>query len=310
MRIVASLALLWGLLVYSMPARAKHVYSWRDEQGVLHFSDQKPASQKEVKSERVRTEPRTWVFHRSEQLPKLTEHYLRNTYAGPIEVEVGLTKQENTLTDPALPLRITIPGNSELLLFRASALLVPGRYAYEFQHRYVPGDPSAKPSENFVYELPFDADLSFRVTQGFGGKFSHSDEYSFHAIDIDMPVGTAVRAARAGIVMEMEQDFYDTGTNIARFGDRANYIRIVHDDGSMAVYAHLDLESARVSVGERVRVGEIIGASGNIGFSTGPHLHFVVQRNTGMRVVSIPFLFASPSGPSQPQEGAWLGAAP
>ena len=49
-----------------------------------------------------------------------------------------------------------------------------------------------------------------------------------------------------------------------------------------------------VREGQRVVVGAPIGRSGNTGNSTGPHLHFVVQRNVGMALESIPFEFAQP----------------
>ena len=57
----------------------------------------------------------------------------------------------------------------------------------------------------------------------------------------------------------------------------------------MALYAHLQANGAVAQLGQRVRTGQHIGWSGNTGFSTGPHLHFAVQVNRGMRLVSIPF---------------------
>jgi len=290
-------------------AFGKHVYSWRDAQGVQHFSDQKPPDSTQFNAQRVRTENRVWVLERRVQLDNLTEHWLRNLMGGPIEVELGLVEQENLVTDPALPARIVLPADKEQLLFRASAL-VSGRYSYQFSYRYVPGDPRAQPPPDQIYALPFAPEQSWMVAQGFGGQFSHRDEYSFHAVDVALPVGTAIHAARGGVVMEVEEDFYDTGLDLARFGDRANHVRVLHDDGSMAIYAHLDLESVVVQVGERVRVGQKIAASGNTGYSTGPHLHFVVQQNLGMRIVSMPFLFQTGDGAVVPVEKMWLSQKP
>jgi murein DD-endopeptidase MepM/ murein hydrolase activator NlpD len=118
-----------------------------------------------------------------------------------------------------------------------------------------------------------------------------------------MPVGTAVHAARAGRVMDVEEDFNRGGMDLEKFADKANRVRILHDDGTMAVYAHLDLASVSVRPGARVRAGQRIARSGNTGFSSGPHLHFVIQQNVGMKLISLPFKFQTAQGdPQVPQE--------
>ena len=73
-------------------------------------------------------------------------------------------------------------------------------------------------------------------------------------------------------------------------------MRIVHDDGTMALYAHLREGGVLVRVGQRVEKGQQIGLSGNTGFTSGPHLHFALQVNRDMRLVSIPFRMFGPRG--------------
>ena len=128
-----------------------------------------------------------------------------------------------------------------------------------------------------------------RIDQGYGGSFSHVDPQNRYALDFAANEGTPVLAAREGVVMQVESDFDKAGLNREKYGGRANFVRIVHDDGSMALYAHLKPEGVLVRTGQRVRAGQRIGLSGNTGFTTGPHLHFAVQVNRGMRLESIPF---------------------
>jgi murein DD-endopeptidase MepM/ murein hydrolase activator NlpD len=95
--------------------------------------------------------------------------------------------------------------------------------------------------------------------------------------------------------MDMEDDFHGAAQE-ERYLNRSNLIRILHDDGTMAVYAHLQPNSLRVRAGVDISRGQWIASSGNTGFSNGPHLHFVVQLNAGMSLESMPFRFVTPTG--------------
>jgi murein DD-endopeptidase MepM/ murein hydrolase activator NlpD len=77
--------------------------------------------------------------------------------------------------------------------------------------------------------------------------------------------------------------------------DKANTVAIVHDDGTVAEYAHLSPGPDSVKPGQRVAAGELLGYSGNTGYSSGPHLHFIVSRPTvadgKVTRVSVPIQF-------------------
>ncbi|MGY2061520.1 M23 family metallopeptidase, partial [Nocardia gipuzkoensis] len=66
------------------------------------------------------------------------------------------------------------------------------------------------------------------------------------------------------------------------------WVRLKHDDGTITVYGHVD--TAVVSVGQRVMAGDQIATVGNRGFSTGPHCHFEVWLNGVDKIDPLPWL--------------------
>jgi murein DD-endopeptidase MepM/ murein hydrolase activator NlpD len=89
--------------------------------------------------------------------------------------------------------------------------------------------------------------------------------------------------------MQVQDDYRGSGKQAHTFASRANFVRVLHDDGSMGMYAHLEYYGVGVKVGQRVAAGDLLGLSGNTGYSTGPHLHFAVLVNDGTQEVSVPF---------------------
>lgn len=100
-----------------------------------------------------------------------------------------------------------------------------------------------------------------------GGSFSSGYGYrwgSLHkGVDWSVPVGTTVTAAADGRV-----------TRAGWYADYGYCVDITHSNGTMTRYGHLN--SIKVSVGQSVSQGQAIAASGNTGYSTGPHLHFEI----------------------------------
>ena len=116
------------------------------------------------------------------------------------------------------------------------------------------------------------------LVQGVDGASTHRDELSY-AYDWALAVGTPVLAARAGVVVEA-CDVFRAGAPKPEYRPLANHVVLRHADGLYSRYFHLKQGSLRTSVGAAVSVGQPIAASGNTGFSSGPHLHFDVTDST------------------------------
>ncbi|MGN7863383.1 M23 family metallopeptidase [Chryseobacterium sp.] len=126
-------------------------------------------------------------------------------------------------------------------------------------------------NKDYQYDLPFRKGQSFNVYQGYNGNFSHQNENS---IDFSMPEGTEIAAAREGVVVDFVSH-NNKGCPTRNCIDQANYITILHPDGTFAQYYHLKQNGIKVNKGDQVKKGDVIGLSGNTGWSKGPHLHFV-----------------------------------
>lgn len=166
---------------------------------------------------------------------------------------------------------------------------------YKLHYRWTIGDKNALHNENHVYRLPYADGKSYRVIQGFGSRFSHTGLEQF-AIDFLMPEGTPIHAARDGVVAKLEES-NTLGCWEDGCGRHANYVVILHDDGTTGEYYHLLKDGVLVNVGDRVRAGQKIALSGNTGHTTVAHLHFAVYRAVEWgNTQSVPVRFVSADG--------------
>ncbi len=178
------------------------------------------------------------------------------------------------------------------------------RGEYRVYFEWTVGDKDAAHDDDHIYSLPYEPGESYRVLQGYNSRFSHKGLEQF-AIDFDMSEGTPVYAARGGIVARVEES-NTRGCWEKGCGRYANYIVILHSDGTTGEYYHLQKDGSLVAVGEIVEQGQEIGRSGNTGHTTMPHLHFAVYRATAWgNTQSIPVRFESEGGIiHRPRRGA------
>ncbi len=174
------------------------------------------------------------------------------------------------------------------------------------------GSVSPDHDEDYLYRLPYAPDRSYRIVQGYNTSFSHKGRERY-TVDFDMPVGTEVYAARDGVVAMLEE-----GNDIGCWEDwcarHANYLLIMHADGTTGEYYHLRKNGVLVNEGDEVRAGQLVALSGNTGHTTMPHLHFGVYRAVSWgRTQSIAVSFATADGVvDHPRGGMRLraGASP
>jgi murein DD-endopeptidase MepM/ murein hydrolase activator NlpD len=134
-----------------------------------------------------------------------------------------------------------------------------------------------KPDNSYVYHLPFANGSKFLLIQAYNSKMSHKNELS---LDFKMKKGSKICAAREGVVTATKEDS-DVGGLKDEYYNKGNHIIIEHSDGSIAMYWHLQKDGVLVNIGDTIVKGQLIGYSGNTGYTAFPHLHFQVQNKNG-----------------------------
>ncbi|MCW8156234.1 DUF4124 domain-containing protein [Stutzerimonas stutzeri] len=280
--------LLLGLPLLATPALALTIYKYTDANGVVTYSDQAaPGAQVFVFSDRMVEKLDTQVKLETRKHDAGETLLVRNDLFAPVDIELKLENVENAVGAPAKPIRWVLPPRSQIRLATLAPRDASKPLKYTPKLRHALGDPRLIPKP-YKYPLPWQGG-PFRLTQGANGQYSHFTPKGRYAVDIAMPEGTPIVAARGGMVVKIENEQSGRGNNPA-----GNFVRILHDDGTMGVYLHLMKGSVAVREGQRIETGTRIARSGNTGNSTGPHLHFVVQRNVGLAIESIPFDFSQP----------------
>lgn len=214
--------------------------------------------------------------------------YASNSAHAPLTIVIDFPIKKNVILSQDIPYTYVIPANTKKALVMELEM-IPGKNSnYSYSYTYNLGDTqNATHNDDFVYQLPFESTLSCKVGQGYHGIFSH---HNISALDFNMEIGTKILAARGGVVAFVKENS-KKGCMAQGCEHDANFIFILHDDGSFSQYVHLQKNGSIVKPGQVVQRGEHIGFSGNTGWSSGPHLHFEVFIPKGQYYQTVPTKF-------------------
>lgn len=193
------------------------------------------------------------------------DEMFRNVGMNPDEVLKMVRRGYSGEGGPLNPISYSSSGNAEITQGEAKAKEIMITLDQMNSYRIaVEKMPLAMPVKN-----------AFRYTSPFGRRWGRSHE----GIDMAAPVGTPVYATADGeVIFAGWQSGY------------GNLIKIRHELGTETRFGHLS--KIKVKVGQKVSRDSLIGAMGNTGRSTGPHLHYEVRVN-GRAVNPMTFIKAA-----------------
>jgi murein DD-endopeptidase MepM/ murein hydrolase activator NlpD len=152
--------------------------------------------------------------------------------------------------------------------------------SFESQLKMIIDPKSFPPAGKGILAWPLD---NIFITQNFGKTTDSGRLYvsgTHNGVDFRASIGTAVKSAGNGVVEGTGNT--DTVCPGASYG---KWVFIRYDNGLASVYGHFSVVSAKA--GDRVKTGDVVGYSGNTGYSTGPHLHMGVYAGQGVKISSL-----------------------
>jgi murein DD-endopeptidase MepM/ murein hydrolase activator NlpD len=279
-----------------LTAQAQTAYRYRDASGQWVYSDTAPSSAVATQSAIPikRQDSALHVALERRESPEESQLVATSNCLCVVTFKVTILHSDDPSIQDNTDFHVAVPPHGEAVALRVSrtgAPLVELHYVW----KAALGSPRARHNPPRPYRIPFAIGSTYQIAQAYPVQITHNAPDSRYAVDIALPDGTPIYAARDGVVINVRTDAF-LGAAAPVMMDQANVVEILHDDGTIAVYAHLHEDSVRVHIGQQVTRGMYIADSGNTGFTTGPHLHFAVLRNSGESDVSVPVEFAGPGG--------------
>ncbi len=214
--------------------------------------------------------------------------YANNSELYPISISLDLDVLNLGFSEGERKIFVVPAKNEKFKIGELSVVKPNAQYKFSYKYISAMGDVTVANYDKAIeYDLPFQTGKTYKVYQGYNGSFSHQGE---NAIDFTMPEGTEIVAARDGMIVQLVQNNTESCPR-KECEKYNNYMTVMHSDGSFSNYAHIKYNGSKLKIGETVKRGQVIAYSGNVGYSSGPHLHFVCFLGAFGKWNTLPTLF-------------------
>ncbi len=220
-------------------------------------------------SQTITYKPNARVFH--QDLGDSIQVYYENNEDFPLTFKY--TQIGNNITTTTKNETFIVASPKENKLFNTVHPKDPYQeWSFNYDTKVSTGDLLNKKDHVYAYALPFETNKSVFIMQG---PFSGKTHTGINAYDFGLKSGEKIYSSRKGKVIFIKDDSNENCFNES-CKEKANSIAIIHEDGTIALYGHLKFHGVIVKSNQEVEEGELIGYSGNTGFSNGAHLHFEI----------------------------------
>eukprot|EP00808_Paulinella_micropora_P019988 g5110.t1 len=152
--------------------------------------------------------------------------------------------------------------------------------------------PAASLATAPAFSFPLAGPGPFLCSQGVCGRLTHFLPQTLHAIDLACPVGTPVLAMADGVVVDVKQTHQVSGIHVRNLFSWNSVTLRPDQTGGILEYVHIKAGSVQVGVGQRIKAGDVLCQSGDVGFCPTPHLHIQYQLSDAPDAPTALFAFA------------------
>jgi hypothetical protein len=142
-------------LLLSFAVSAGDMYKWQDDDGVWHFSSTPPKTDESFNTVEMPVDPTPMVTMQKLGIDREPEYSFMNNIWGPVELELRLHDAENVTTDPPLPARLVLAGQTEKRLLRIKATDPAKGFSFRLSYKQMIGPPITKlPASRLLPAFP------------------------------------------------------------------------------------------------------------------------------------------------------------